>query len=274
MAEIVTRLPPMPENIEKLLLHLPSTSTSQAEIKRLIGSDPGLCAELLHLTNACYAGATPIETIDGAVDCAGVDPLIQLIGTSFVNGALHKEFAALTHLDHYFAHSREICATTRILARLADSPEQEQEMYRVAGLIHDIGRLIIMIAANKTSAPLLGTTWDQMTTIISTEQEALGMNHCDIGREVCRNWSFAPILQEGIQRHHSPLLQDDFSRPGAMIFLAHFVSGSDFTGEIIAKILPQTLFTRLGLTIAEFDEARRQYRHLSLAELTPGTETI
>ena len=260
VAELVRRLPPMPENIELLLRPYPKTDEDLKDIVQLISGDPGLCVELMHLANACGMGTSRIETIDEAVECIGVAPLIQLIGTSFVNGTVRKEFAVLTHLDEYFAHSREISRTTRILADLADVPQHERDMYKVAGLIHDIGRLIIMIAANKISAPLMGTSWDQMSTVLHTEQEALGMNHCDVGKEVCRNWTFAPVLQEGILRHHTPLLRDDFSYPGALIFLAHYVATSDFTGEIISVMLPPELFSRLGLTPAAFDRAREQYR--------------
>ena len=265
VAELVYRLPPMPENIERLCRPFPKTNEDRDEVVQLIAHDPGLCAELLHLANACYATTTRIDTIEGAVASIGVDPLIQLIGASYANRTIRKEFSVLTHLDAYFAHSREISQTTRLLADLAGLPRHEREMYVVAGLIHDMGRLVIMIAADKTSAPLMGTSWDQMATIIHSEQEVLGMNHCDVGMAVCRNWTFAPVLQESVLRHHTPLLKDDFSYPGALIFLAHFVAASDFTGDIVATMLPPALFGRLGLTLADFNAARERYLHLSPA---------
>ena len=76
---------------------------------------------------------------------------------------------------------------------------------------------------------------------------------------LCRKWYFAPVLQEGVQRHHTPLIKGEISRPDAMIFLAHFVSGSDFTGEILEKILPPQLLNRLQITSADFDTAQQRY---------------
>lgn len=259
VAEIVYRLPPMPENIDKLLQVGAGREQDVKLAVLLIADDPGLCAELLHLANCCFARTDHIETIEEAVDKVGIEPLVQLIGTSYANETIREEFSALTHLDEYFDHSREISKACRILADIAGLPKHEREMYNVAGLIHDLGRLIIMIAADKTSAPLMGTSWDQMTSIVHSEQEILGMNHCDIGQDVCEKWNFSPVLQEGVLRHHTPLVKDDFSYPGTLIFLSHFVSTSDFTGEILAGIMPDGLFARLGITAADFDKARERY---------------
>ena len=261
VAEVVFKLPPLPENIDRLLRTGGETEQDVRQAVLLIADDPGLCAELLHMANCSVARTKRIETIEDAVAQMGIGPLIQLIGTSYANESIREEFAVLTHLNEYFAHSREISRTCRILADVAALPTHEREMYNVAGLIHDMGRLIIMIASDKTSAPLMGTSWDQMTTIIHTEQDILGMNHCDIGEDVCEKWNFSPVLQEGVLRHHTPLVKDDFSYPGALIFLAHFVATSDFTGEILADIVPAGLFVRLGLTVADFDEARKRYRN-------------
>lgn len=262
VAEIVYRLPPMPENVERLLRPFPRTTDDLQDVMQVIAGDPGVCADLLQLANACSVRSAPIDTIEQAVAAIGVDTLIQLIGTSYANETIRQEFAGLAHLKEYFIHSREISRTSRLLADAAGLPGHVREMYNVAGLIHDMGRLVIMIAADKTSAPLMGTSWDQMTSVIHDEQEALGMNHCDVGQQVCANWGFAPLLQEGVLRHHTPLRGDSFSYPGALIFMAHFVASSDFTGEILSRMLPPELFTRLGLTMEAFADARDRYARL------------
>jgi len=257
VADLVFRLPPMPENIDKLLKAGAEADVRSATL--LIAEDPGLCADLFHLTNACFATTEPIETIEEALAKIGLEPLVQLIGTCYANEVIRKEFSSLTHLNEYFSHSREIAKSCHILADIAGLPKHEREMYKVAGLIHDMGRLIIMIAADKTSAPLMGTSWEQMTSVIHSEQDVLGMNHCEIGNDVCATWNFSPILKEGILRHHTPLVNDDFSHPGALIFLAHFVATSDFTGEILAGLLPERIFAKLGINASALNKARERY---------------
>ncbi len=260
VAGIVCRLPPLPENIDELLLRPSKTPADVSGLVRLIADDPSLCIEFLHLANACGARAGGIETVAEAVADIGIEPLIQMVGTSYVNGAVAQQFSGLTHLNEYFAHAREIARSTRLLADLADLTPHQREMYALAGLIHDLGRLVIMVAVGRTSAPLMGTSWEQMTAIVDSEDEILGMNHCDIGRDLIGRWNLSPVLQEGVLRHHTPLLQGDFSPPGALVFLAHFVAASDFTGEILSTMLPPGLFGRLGLTSAGFDAARQRFQ--------------
>jgi HD-like signal output (HDOD) protein len=261
VAGIICRLPPLPENIDFLLLRPSKTPAEVCDLVRLIADDPSLCVEFLHLANACGARPGCIETVEEAVADIGIEPLIQLVGASYVNGTVAEQFSELTHLNAYFAHAREIARSARLLADLAELTPHQREMYALAGLIHDLGRLVIMVAMGKTSAPLMGTSWEQMTAIVHSETELLGMNHCDIGKDLIGRWNLSPTLQEGVLRHHSPLLQeDDFSAPGALIFLAHFVASSDLTGEILGTMLPPVLFRRLGLTPAAFDAAHQRFR--------------
>jgi HD-like signal output (HDOD) protein len=260
VAGIVNRLPPLPGNIDRLLLGSAKTPGDPSDLLRLISDDPSLCLELLHLANSCGAHPGHIGTLREALADIGIEPLIQLVGTAYINGAVAQQFSELTHLDEYFAHAREVARSTQMLADLAGLTPYQREMYGLAGLIHDLGRLVIMMASGETTAPLMGTSWDQMVAIIHSEKELLGMNHCDIGRELLARWNLSPVLQEGTQRHHTPLLQGDFSFPGALIFVAHFVAASDLTGQILAGMLPPGLLERLNLSPAAFDAAKEGLR--------------
>lgn len=260
VAGIVNRLPPLPANIDRLLLGSAQPPQDPSDLLRLISDDPSLCLELLHLANSCGTHPGQIETLEEAVADIGIEPLIQLVGTAYVNGAVAQQFTELTHLDEYFTHAREIARGTQMLADLAGLTPHQREMYGLTGLIHDLGRLVIMMASGETTAPLMGTSWDQMAAIIHSEKELLGMNHCDIGRDLLARWNLSPVLQEGTQRHHTPLLQGDFSFPGALIFVAHFVAASDLTGQILGGMLPPGLFEQLGLSPERFDTARKRFR--------------
>jgi len=66
-------------------------------------------------------------------------------------------------------------------------------------------------------------------------------------------------MQELVLRHHTPLLGDDFSFPGAIVFLAHFVSSSDFTGQMLSCMLPMELLEAMDLTVADFEMAQKEY---------------
>ncbi len=262
VADVIGQLPAMPDSVDALLAAAAASDECTPEVLALVENDPGLCTELLALANSrCYAGGRSAETAAEAMAVVPVGDLAQRVGAASVRETIQREFASRADVEGYLAHSQEISRSARILASLAGLTPREQELYTVAGLIHDIGRLIIMVAAGKTDAPLVGTTWQQMQTIVADEQQALGMDHCEVGMQLCRKWRLTAFLQEMVLRHHSPLLDDgDFSFPGALVFVSHFVSASDFTGETLAALLPQEVLGGLGLTSASIDEAQALYQ--------------
>ena len=260
ITQIVGELPLFPYKIDKLLATAVKPSEDETEILQMIESHPELTEELLQVARSYYGTAEEIETIEDAVRHIGIQPLVQLIGVSYARSAIEEEFAALKYLNEYLDHSEHISIGCRVLAEVSDMPQNQREIYTVAGLIHDIGRLAILVATNKTNAHVLGTLWDKMTSVVNDEKAKLGTDHCDVGMRICRKWNFSPIIQEGILRHHTPLIDSDFSFPGGLIFISHFLSASDPSGEIISTLLPAEILGKLNLTEAYFNKARTIYK--------------
>jgi HD-like signal output (HDOD) protein len=107
----------------------------------------------------------------------------------------------------------------------------DQEIYATAGLIHDIGKLVVMLAGKKYNVSLLGVTAEKMTLIGHDENKILGLNQSQVGWRICRKWKFSPIFQEAVLRDHRLIIDDDFSFPGGMVYIAHFVSYGDMSRE-------------------------------------------
>jgi HD-like signal output (HDOD) protein len=264
ITELVDKLPLFPHNIDALLATAVKPSEDNKEILRLIESDAELSTELLQVARSYYGTAADIKTIEDAVNHVGLRVLVQLIGISYARNAIQEEFAALKYLNEYIDHSEDISTSCRILAEVSGIPKGELEIYTIAGLIHDVGRLAIMVASNRTSAHVLGTLWDKMASVIHDEKLTLGTNHCDIGMRICRKWNFSPIIQEGVLRHHTPLFDSDFSFAGALIFISHFLSASDPSGEILSTLMASEVLAKLNLTSADFNKARKIYKSRAL----------
>ena len=264
ITELVDKLPLFPHNIDALLATAVKPSEDNKEILRLIESEPELSTELLQVARSYYGTAADINTIEDAVNHVGLRALVQLIGISYARNAIQEEFAALKYLNEYIDHSEDISTSCRILAEVSGIPKGELEIYTIAGLIHDVGRLAIMVASNRTSAHVLGTLWDKMASVIHDEKLTLGTNHCDIGMRICHKWNFSPIIQEGVLRHHTPLFDSDFSFAGAIIFISHFLSASDPSGEILSTLMASEVLAKLNLTSTDFDKAKEIYKSRAL----------
>jgi len=259
ITQLVDDLPLFPTDINQLLTAAVKPSEDGNEILRLIESDSKLRDDLLALARSYFGAPEYYETVEDAVRNIGVQPLVQLIGISYARDAIQQEFAALKYLNDYIDHSEDIYIASDILGGICSLPREQRQMHALAGLVHDVGRLAIMVAGNKTSGRVLGTLWDRMVSVIHEERAELGMDHCDVGARICRRWNFSPVIQDAVLRHHSPIMNGDFSFSGALIFLSHFVSASDPSGEILATLLATKVLSKLDLTPVDFEKAKDQY---------------
>jgi len=259
ITQLVNDLPLFPTDINQLLTSAIKPSEDGKELLQLIQSDSKLRDELLALARSYFGATISFKTVEDAVRDIGVQPLVQLIGISYARDAIQQEFAALKYLNDYIDHGEDIYIASDILCGICSLPREQRQMHALAGLIHDVGRLAIMVACNKNSGRVLGTLWDRMVSVIHEERAELGMDHCDVGARICRRWNFSSVIQEAVLRHHSPILNGDFSFAGALIFLSHFVSASDPSGEILATLLATKILNKLDLTPVDFEKAKEQY---------------
>jgi len=260
VTEFIHRLPPMPGNVSELLNAANVQDMDDEELLAYVKHDPGLCADLLHLANTFSIRVEGHDdTIEEAVSSVGIKPLIQLVGVWYARNIIAKEFNLLDHLNDYFSHSQEISLACRAMSEILEADEHDCQVAYVAGLIHDMGRLAIILLSNRTTAPLLGTPCAMMNTIVDQEQKLVGMDHCRVGMQLCKKWNFSQLLQQAVLRHHSPLIESDFDHLGAIIFTAHFVACSDFTGDTLASMLPCELLNKLNLTPEGFNKIQQIY---------------
>ena len=208
-----------------------------------------------------YEKSKDIKTIEDAIHQCGIQPLVQLIGVAYARKAIQEEFAALKYLSEYFDHSENISVCCNILSGICNVPQNKRYIYTTAGLVHDIGRLAIMIATNRTSAHVLGTLWDKMASVVHDENARLSTDHCKVGSQICKKWNFSPIIQEAVLRHHTPIFNSHFSFGGSIIFISHFLSASDPSGDIVSTLSPNLeIFSNLKLTKDDFFKARKIYK--------------
>ena len=263
VTEFIHRLPPMPGNVGGLLDAANVQQMDDEGLLAYVKQDPGLCADLLHLANTFSIKADGHDdTIEEAVSSVGIKPLIQLVGVWYAQDIIAKEFKMLDHLNDYFQHSREISLACRVMSEVLEVDEHDCRVAYVAGLIHDMGRLTIILLSDMATAPLLGTPCEMMETIVAEEQKVMGMDHCRVGMQLCKKWNFSQLLQQAVLRHYSPLIDDDFDYLGAIIFTCHFISCSDFSGDTLAAMLPYELLKRLNLASESFVNAQQIYFEL------------
>ena len=258
VAQQIKLLPTLPDTALKLRETLANPHCSLTDITSQLSVDPGLCADLIRLANSPFYGLCGrVETISDAVLALGMLNMADFILVAYSNKIVRSQFGRLKNLNGYFNHSNKVSGAAYFLARASGASKKDQEICKLGGLLHNIGRLVIAVAAEEWGAPL-----DNVTPIDragASNPEFYWFDSCEVGMRVCRKWNFPEILSEGIGRHHSPVKGDDVHLVALIIYLSEFLIIKNLSISVILSDFDPALLERLQLTEAILTKAREDY---------------
>jgi HD-like signal output (HDOD) protein len=244
VAEQIKKLPPMPETVIRLREEARRPSANFKTLVPLLERDPGLSADLLRFANsAAYGIPHRVDTVSEAVLYFGMRNLVEFIAVSFSNRIIRQTFSRLKNIDDYFGHSQRVSLACHVLAQDSGQDEHRQEVAKLGGLLHNIGRLVVLLVTNQDGAELTGAAWDGAKEVRWENNNMCGIDHCNVGAEICRKWEFPDLLQEAI-------------------FLGELMVIDDLPGEIINEALPAWALDQLRLSPGKLDAARGRFRAL------------
>ena len=256
----IDALPPMPETAMKLRSVASNPHVDFSRIVPLVQKDPGLCADLLRFANSASTGVGhPVETVSEAVRYYGMDNLIHFILVSHANRLIRESFGRLKHLDDYFRHADRVSTACALLARQADLVLHDQEVCKVVGLLHNVGKLVLLLATRQWNAPLQGIPWSERKNRIAAEEQHFGLNHCEVGARLCEKWNFPPKLLEAIRYHHRPLRDGQLIPLAAYVYLGELLVIDDLPLEVITRDFAPEHLQALKLSAEDLQRVREDY---------------
>jgi HD-like signal output (HDOD) protein len=194
-------------------------NTSMADIGKIVGQDPGLTVRLLRLVNsAFYNFPSKVETITQALVVIGTQQLRELVlATSIVNlfQGIPKD---LVSMESFWRHSIACGIAARIIA--AHRHEANIERFLIAGMVHDIGRLIIYKKIGDLSRSALIQSRTCGLPLFQAEKEVIGFDHGRMGRLLMQSWNLPQSLEEAVAFHHHPGLANCYPMEAAIVHVA------------------------------------------------------
>lgn len=193
----------LPSVFHRLVEVLNDPRSSDADAAEIISKDTNLSARLLCIANSAYYGLRArIETVTRAVSIIGTNQLMSLaMGVSVVT-AFRGMPQDLVDMRAFWTHSIACGAAARILAGLHRMGNSER--FFVAGLLHDLGRLVIYGQLPDHGRLLLAEARSRKTTVRSLERDIVGFTHDAMGGAILRQWKCPVSLERNVQRHHTP----------------------------------------------------------------------
>jgi len=186
---------------------LDSPSSSAADIARVVSTDVGLSAKLLKLVNSPFYGfADTIDSIAHAVSLVGIKEISTLaLGISTIN--FFKDIPPeLMDMKTFWRHSLSCGILSRLISMRAKKTHRDIEPDRLftAGLLHDVGRLIIFKKQPYASVQALLYARENMIPLVDAESEVLGFDHTEIADLLLSEWNFPVAITTAIVNHHDP----------------------------------------------------------------------
>jgi putative nucleotidyltransferase with HDIG domain len=242
--ENIGSLPTVPDTLRKLSRIMEKQNVSLTEVASFVQSDPALTFRILKMVNSAVYG------FPGRI--ASVSHAIMLLGLNVVKGLLlgvsvfELMQKAMTGL---YEHSMGCAAAARIIAQKKGLREPE-EAY-VAGLIHDIGKVVMALEFTKAYEGALAFAETEHISIMQAEKEFFADNHAALGGVLSEKWRFPKKLTEAILYHHQPRSAALFPLETAIVHLADILTkarGLGFSGDQIVPIVDDAAFDRLELS--------------------------
>ncbi len=197
-------------------------NSNLADIAKAVSQDPSFTVRLLRVANSPFYGfSSTIDTVAKAVSVIGTSQIRNLA----LSMSVAKTFAGLPNnlvsMDNFWRHSLYCALTARILARQARKCDSEAVF--TAGLLHDIGELIIFnrLPGQAKEALLLVLDSVDDLPVYQAERQIIGFDHAQVGMELARQWKLPPMLEECIGYHHSVGEAKRYPRETALVHLAN-----------------------------------------------------
>ncbi|HAS87895.1 MAG TPA: metal-dependent hydrolase [Desulfovibrio sp.] len=177
--------------------------SSAEQVAEVVGLDVGLSTQLLKLVNSpLYGFPSEINNLVRAVALIGGKELCTLaLGLSTI-GYFKDIPPELIDMRSFWMHSLTCGVFSKVIAEKVEGVNPE--MMFTAGLLHDVGRLILFKKMPYSAVQTMLFARENFIPLVEAEDMTLGFNHEAVARCMLEKWNFPPLLTEIISSHHAP----------------------------------------------------------------------
>lgn len=252
----VDKLPALPPLYQRLMGELAKDNASLKHVGDIICRDTGMCSSMLRMVNSSFFGLPAhVSSVHHAVKLLGVETVRALV-LSFELFSISADGPVVPGalLESLGAHSLRTACYCRAMAEAELSDATERDDSFIAGLLHDLGKLVLASTLGDEYTAVRATARREGRPLHEVESEAFGANHAEAGAYLLSIWGFKDAITEAVCAHHNSrrLSCAEFSPLVAVAVANHFdhelsptLSGQESGGDGLPGISREDYAARL-----------------------------
>lgn len=198
-------VPSVPNVYLEILKALQAPDCPVERIAEITASDPGLTSKILQLVNSAFFGSgSQITSANEAVMFLGTGTIRSLALTCGLFSAFPVMHGSAFSVDQLWAHSMRVACIAERICRLERSGAAVIEQAFTAGILHDIGKLILAHSLASEYLPLLCRSDRERRRLSDLERATLGATHAEVGACLLQLWGLPSPLIEAVLWHEQP----------------------------------------------------------------------
>jgi len=247
---------PLPSVAMRIINYIDDPDAEISQLAKLISMDQALTTEVLKLANSAYYGfPRRVSTISEAVVILGFSTTRSVVWSVILSSTLKKPVLGYALPEGaLWRHSVAVAVGSKLILQHANVKGVNMEEAFVAGLIHDIGKLLL--------ATYVAGAYEEIVKVIAegktfdeAERQVLGYDHAIVGSMAAEKWNLPNIYVDAIKYHHRPNETDNLM--AKVVHLADYIAYSMGWGseglEGLNYTLDESVLEELGIAPEEID---------------------
>lgn len=229
-------LPPSPTLLPKLLPKLSDVDTNFDEVVEIIAMDPALTSKLLQICNSAYFGhESEVTSVAEAVSRVGYQAIYLLV--AMISGSACFPYASTAGVEatKLWRHSLAVAFNAKFVA---ESAGLDGHLLFTAGLLHDLGKVILAQERNPAAAGLFLEASDASS--LARERQIFGCHHAEVGGGLLEDWKLPAPTVAAVWYSHEPPGAGEFEPLATCVGLGNLVAH----GQERPQVLQQPEFSR------------------------------
>lgn len=239
------RLPSIPKIVQDLIASLCKDDVDIGSLVAQVKQDQSLSARVLAMANSSQYGVSKkIGAIDQAVTLIGLSSLRSLVIASGMSRSFNKVEGV--DMRAFWRHSLVTAGVARVMGKREGV---NPEFAYTAGLMYQIGELVIHLAYPAASKQLARESGPKGEDLLKVERSLTETDHCEVGAEMALRWNFPVEIQNALRWYVKPLSPQAGPLAAVVNLSGHIAHGLEM-GQLpnaIAESLDPTILAKLSM---------------------------